>query len=274
MNLDFLLLFLLTFTGGLSYAWLGVGAGAVLVPILPYVSNLSALESVQVALLMGFLISFINGCVFAFQKLILWEWVFKALFFIIASAFLAGFCIGFLSSFQIRFLLWFFFLFILLFPYILYQLHLSSFSQHPSFKSESFNKVQELKQNQYKMSFFYLCNILAGFSAGLTGVGGGLILSPFFHESRLIPSKNIPAVMSVLFLCVTGFSLLGQAIQSSLSISSEFVMVGLQILPGYLLGSIAGYVINAKQSKPQLGRYIIRLLVLLIFIKMTLEIFL
>ena len=267
MNLDLLLLFLLTFTGGLFYAWLGAGAGAILVPLLPYVSKLDALEVVQATLLMGFLISLINSLVFQFQKLILWSWIVKAFFFIITASFLAGFSLGFLSPFQIRFILWSFFLFILLFPYLLYQ-SVSSF--HTGFGE----KNKQFKPEPYKMKLFYLCNILAGFSSGLTGVGGGLILSPFFHESRLIPSKNIPAVMSVLFLFVTSFSLLGQITQNSLNLtgSSEVFLVCLQILPGYLLGSIAGYILNNKQNEPLLRRQIIRFLILLLFLKMTLEI--
>ena len=327
MSLDLLLLFLLTFTGGLFYAWLGAGAGAILVPLLPYVSSLDALGAVQASLLMGFLISCINSLVFQFQKLILWSWVLKALFFIITASFLAGFSIGFLSAFQIRAILWSFFLFILLFPFILNSLKLNLpqeeeierehkkskfssifsifpfFSRLPSFllmpsfprkreslrssrflrsflplsrffKSGNSGKNQPQQTKSYKMRFFYLCNILAGFSSGLTGVGGGMILSPFFHESRLIPSKNIPAVASFLLLCVTGFSLLGQITQNSLSLtgSSEIFLVCLQILPGYFLGSVAGYIVNNRQNNPQLRRQIIRFLVLILFLKMTLEI--
>ena len=340
MSFDLLLLFLLTFTGGLFYAWLGAGAGAILVPLLPYVSNLDALGAVQASLLMGFLISLINSLVFQYQKLILWSWIIKALIFIITSAFFAGFCIGFLTNFQIRYLLWSFFLFILLFPFILELLKfkdqnvskehkkpiflkksevsqdsykkekyeksiffhwilllfslpkLPSFrkplsflkflsflrkqeSFHPSFKNDNPEQVKQLQLEPYKMKFFYLCNILAGFSSGFTGVGGGMILSPFFHESRLIPAKNIPAVMSVLLLCVVSFSLLGQITQNSLNLrdSSEIFLVCLQILPGYLLGSILGYIVNIKQNNPQIRRQLIRFLVLLLFLKMTVEIF-
>lgn len=265
-SFDFFLLFLLSFTGGLLYAWLGAGAGAILVPLLPYVSHLSALGVVQTALLMGFLISLFNSGVFWRQKLILWSWIFKALFFILISSFLAGFCIGFLSPFQIRFLLWSFFLLILLLPFLLNGLNFIS-------QNESGNP-DPAQNNKYKMSFFYVFNILAGCSSGLTGVGGGMILSPFFHESRLVPPKNIPAVMSVLLLCVTGFSLLGQITQSSLSFngSSEIFLVCLKILPGYFLGSLAGYIINIKQNSPHLRRRFLRFLVLLLFLKMTLEI--
>jgi len=266
VSFDFLLLFFLSFTGGLLYAWLVACAGAILVPLLPYVSNFSALGAVQTAFLMGFLISLLNSGFFWQQKLILWSWIFKALFFILISSFLAGFCIGFLSPFQIRLLLWSFFLLILVFPLLLNGLNVS-------FQSES-GKPHPSQNNKYKKNFFYVFNILAGCSSELTGVGGGMILSPFFHESRLVPSKNIPAVMSVLLLCVTGFSLLGQIVQNSLSFngSSEVVLVCLQILPGYFLGSLAGYIINIKQNSPHLRRRFLRFLVLLLFLKMTLEI--
>ena len=317
MSLDFFLLFVITFTGGLSYAWLGAGSGVILVPLLPYVSNLSALGAVQASLIMAFFISFINSLVFEFQKLILWSWIFKSLFFVIISAFLAGFCISFLSPFQIRFILWSFLLLILLFPFILQDLKLKtqdlskeneykkskfssvvpsesgilSFFRTPSlfllrllnslqksrysFESRYLEKNKRFQSEPYKIKFFYICNILAGFSSGLTGVGGGLILSPFFHESRLIPSKNIPAVLAVIFFFITSFSLLGQIMQNSLNLteSSSVFLVCLQILPGYLLGSVVGYIVNKKQNKAQLRRQIIRFLVLAFFIKMTVEVF-
>ena len=314
MSLDFFLLFVITFTGGLFYAWLGAGSGVILVPLLPYVSNLPALGAVQASLIMAFFISFINSLVFEFQKLILWSWVFKSLIFVISSAFLAGFCIGFLSPFQIRFILWTFFLLILLFPFILQDLKLKTqdLSKENEYKKSKLSPVipaeagilpflrtlsflrllnflqeyryslesrqpeknKRFQPEPYKIKFFYLCNILAGFSSGLTGVGGGLILSPFFHESRLIPSKNIPAVLAVIFFFVTGFSLLGQIMQSSLNLtqSSSVFLVCLQILPGYLLGSVVGYIVNKKQNKAQLRRQIIRFLVFAFFIKMTIEV--
>jgi len=211
---------------------------------------------------MSCFISFMNSLVFYFQKLILWSWIFKSFFFIIASSFLAGFCLGFLSPFQIRFLLWFFFLLVLLFPFLLKPLNAKT-----DFKL--------LSAESYKAQLFNFCSALAGFSSGLTGVGGGLILSPFFHESRLIPSKNIPAVLSVIFFFVTGFSLLGQTLQNSLNFteSSDVFRVCLQILPGYFLGSVAGYILNKRQKKARLRRQIIRFLVLGFFIKMTVEVF-
>ena len=269
MSLEFFLLFVLTFLGGLSYAWLGAGSGAILVPFLPHVSPLSALGAVQASLMMSFFISFMNALVFHFQKLILWSFVRKALFFIIISAFFAGFCVGFLSSFQIRFLLWLFFLFVLLFPLFLKPLKGSS--------SVEMEELESRKAFSSKRASFWfpLCSLLAGVSTGMTGVGGGLILAPFFHESRLMPSKNIPAVLAVIFFFVTGFSLLGQISQKSLSLTGSFDVftVCLQILPGYVLGSFVGYALNKRQEKTSLRKAIVRFLVVAFFVKMTLEVF-
>ena len=117
---------------------------------------------------------------------------------------------------------------------------------------------------------------LAGACSGLTGLGGGVILSPFFHESNFIPSKNIPAVMSCLLFCVSISSLIGQMSQKAfiLTSSSELLLVCAQMLPGYLLGAAAGYVVNIKQTDFQLRKKIVRILVFVMFIKMSAEVFL
>ena len=134
------------------------------------------------------------------------------------------------------------------------------------------NKRESILQS-IKMKFFYVCCIVSGASLGLTGIGGGVILSPFFHESRLISAKNIPAVISVLGVFMIGFSFVGQILQKSFNLtnSSEIFVVFLQMLPGYILGSILGYIFNSKQKNHQLRKQLIRLLVFTFFIKMFLE---
>ena len=306
MSPDLFLLFLLTFTASLVYAWLGGGAGVLLVTLLPYLSNLDALEAVQVSLLMGLLISFINSIVFQYQKLVVWSLVFKSLFVIVIVSFFSGFLIGFLSFFQIRLFLTFVLFLILLFPFILHQafsfffnrailknlvsLPPSSTPLSPEDTSHTANTVNQTSSpsqvvpwdenkresvlQAIKMKFFYVCCIISGLSLGLTGIGGGVILSPFFHESRLLVSaKNIPAVISVLGVFMIGFSFLGQILQKSFSLmdSSDLFIVFLQMLPGYILGSILGYILNSKQTNHQLRKQLIRFLVFLLFLKMCLE---
>ena len=242
----------MVFPAGFCYSWLGVGAGVFVVPLLPYVAGLESLEAVQASLLMIVIISFINGVSFFFQRLILWEWVFKSLLILSVFSFLAGFFIAFLSPFQIRLILWLFFLLILCLPYL--------FALTPFIKNRG----------------FYLFSALAGACSGLTGLGGGVILSPFFHESNLIPSKNIPAIMSCLLFCVSISSLIGQMSQKAfiLTSSSELLLVCAQMLPGYLLGAVAGYVVNIKQTDFLLRKKVVRILVFVMFIKMSAEIFL
>lgn len=241
---------MLAFLSGFSSAWLGVGGSVLIVPLLPVLSPLSALASAQVSLCTICSISFINVIAFFFERLILWSWVFRGLIGALSFAFLSGAFLNFLTSFQIRFILWFFLLLILL---LQWGLRRSAF---------------------LKMKGFYFFSSLMGVCSGFTGLGGGMILSPFLHESQIIPAKSIPAVSACIMSCVGLFALFGQISQKGLSFIESpdiFWSIYLSLFLPSVLGLFFGHIVNLKQKNILWRRWILRIAVLLMFLKMTFE---
>ena len=220
-----------------------------IVPLLPVLSGLDPLSSLQVSLLLIFTISLINSLSFLFQKLILWSWLFKGLTGALFFAFLSGIFVSHLTSLQIRFILWLFLFFILLLPLLLIQIPL------------------------LRTKGFYLFSSLMGLCSGLTGLGGGMILSPYLHESERMPAQNIPAVVSCIMFFVSSFSLLGQISQKGFSFiqsSEAWFFYWILFIPAFF-GLFIGYVVNLKQKNIKLRRLLLRIGVWFMFLKMTVE---
>ena len=227
-----------------------MGGSVFIIPFLPFLSGLSAFHSLQVSLLLIFTISFINTVSFSIQKLILWNWLIKASVLALSFAFFSGAFVSHLSSFHIRFILWFFLAVILALPFL----------SHVSF---------------LKRKGFYLFSSFMGICSGLTGLGGGMILSPYLHESNIIPLKNIPALVSCIMFFVSGFSLLGQFSQIGFSVinSSTALFTYFLLLAPSFIGLLIGYFVNVKQTDIKVRRLLLRTAVAFIFFKMTLELF-
>ena len=229
-----------------------MGGSLFIVPFLPFLSGLSAFTSLQVSLLLIVTISFINSASFALQKLILWDRLIKASLLALSFAFLSGALVSHLSSLQIRFILWLFLAVILSLPWLL--------THKPVLK---------------KRKGFYLFSSLMGVCSGLTGLGGGMILSPFLHESESLPVRNIPALVSCIMLFVSVFSLLGQLSQTDLFFmgSSDGLFIYFLLLFPAFAGLLMGYFINVKQKNIKLRKFLLRIAVAVIFLKMTIELF-
>ena len=237
---------------GFCSAWLGVGGSVFIIPFLPFLSGLSAFASLQVSLLLIVTISFVNSLSFALQKLVLWNRLIKAGLLALSFAFLSGIFVSHLNSLQIRFILWLFLAIIFSLPWLL--------THKPVLKNRK---------------GFYLFSSLMGVCSSLTGLGGGMILSPFLHESEHIPAKNIPALVSCIMLFVSSFSLLGQFSQTGLVFaeSSDGLFIYLLLLLPAFAGLLIGYVANVKQKNIKLRRLLLRIAVTVIFLKMTIELF-
>ena len=195
-----LVLALLGLCSGFCSAWLGVGGSVFIVPLLPFFSMLNPLEAIRVSLCLIFALSLINSLSFIFQKLVLWPVLFRGLFVSLLFSFLSGFVVVYLSFFQIRFILWLFLLLLLVLPFLAQKMD-SLFSDF----------------------WFFVFSSLMGMCSGLTGLGGGMILGPYFYESRKIPLSNIPAVVSCMMLPVSLFSLFGQISHGGFSFESFFI---------------------------------------------------
>ena len=229
-----------------------MGGSIFIVPFLPFLSGLSAFASLQVSLLLIVSISFINSVSFTLQKLVLWDWFINASLLALSFAFLSGVFVSYFSSLQIRFILWFFVAVILVLPWLLARMPL-------------------LK----KRKGFYFFSSLMGVCSGLTGLGGGMILSPFLHESENIPVRNIPALVSCIMLFVSSFSLLGQFSQTGLVFTndSESLFIYFLLMAPSFLGLLVGYFVNIRQKNIKLRRILLRIAVAVVFLKMTIELF-
>ena len=245
--------FSLAFLGlasGFCSAWLGVGGSVFIVPLLPFLSGLSPLESLQLSLFLIFIISLINSLSFIFQKLVLWPCFFRGLTGSLSFAFISGFFVAYLSPWQIRFILWLFLALILSLPWLL-------------------KKAPVFLYNQG----LYIFSSLMGICSGGTGLGGGMILSPYLHESRKIPAQNIPAVVSCIMFFVSSFSLLGQMSRPGFVFASSgpwWFCFFLLFIPS-LVGLCFGYFFNIRQKNIHWRRLILRGAVALMFCKMTIE---
>ena len=235
---------------GFCAAYLGVGGSVFIVPLLPFLTGLDPLNSLRLSLSLIFVISFVNSLAFIGQKLVLWPWFIKGVLGALSAAFLSGFFVTYLSAFQIRLILWLFLALILGLPFIL--------RKYPSLKNKG----------------IYIFSVLMGGCSGFTGLGGGMILSPYFHESRQIPLKNIPAVVSCIMFCVSVFSLLGQTLKTDDLPFSHFslwrIYFFLLLIPS-LTGLIFGYVANIRHKSLKWRRLILRTAVGVMFVTLSFE---
>lgn len=114
-----------------------------------------------------------------------------------------------------------------------------------------------------------------GLCSGLTGLGGGLILSPYFCETKLIPEKHIPALVSSLMFCISFVSILGQVSHVGLSFvftnsSYWWLCFFLLFIPAFL-GLIVGHFYNVKTLPDQLRRNVLRRLIQIMFVCLSIE---
>lgn len=247
---SWLILIFLGAGSGFCAAYLGVGGSVFIVPLLPFLTGLDPLNSLRLSLSLIFVISFVNSLAFIGQRLVLWPSFIKGVLGALGAALLSGFFVTYLSAFQIRLTLWFFLSLILGLPFIL--------KKYPFLKNKG----------------IYIFSTLMGICSGFTGLGGGMILSPYFHESRQIPLKNIPALVSCIMFCVSVFSLLGQMLRTNylpFSNFSQWKMYFFLLLIPSLMGLIFGYVANIRHKNLKWRRLILRVAVGVMFVTLSFE---
>ena len=104
-------------------------------------------------------------------------------------------------------------------------------------------------------------------------MGGGIILSPYFHESEKIPVQNIPAVVSCIMFFVSSFALLGQISRKGISFGDNshwWFCFTLLFVPS-VVGMGLGYLVNIRQKNIRWRRFCLRFTVAFMFFKLTVE---
>ena len=226
-----------------------MGGSIFIVPLLPFLSGLDPLSALQVSLLLIFVVSFLNSLAFIFQKLVLWTWFVRGAVSALCFAFISGFFVTYLSPLQIRFVLWVFLAIILSLPWLL-------------------QRVPVLHRKG-----IYIFSSLMGICSGFTGLGGGMILSPFLYESYRMPVQNIPAVVSSIMFIVSSFSLMGQISRIGFfggQTPHWWFCFFVLLLPSFI-GLGLGYFVNIRQRNIKWRRFILRIVVAVMFFKLTLE---
>ena len=201
------------------------------------------------SLLLIFVVSLINSLSFIFQRLVLWRWFIRGVLTALCFSFASGFFVTYLSSLQIRFVLWFFLGLILGLPWLLKTI--------PALRNQG----------------IYVFSSLMGICSGGTGLGGGIILSPYFHESEKIPVQNIPAVVSCIMFFVSSFALLGQISRKGISFgdSSHWWFCFTLLFVPSVVGMGLGYLVNIRQKNIRWRRLCLRFTVAFMFFKLTVE---
>jgi len=248
MLISYLVLSLLGFLSGLCSAYLGVGGSLFIVPLLPLLVGLSALETLQISLFLILVMSLLNTLSFIYQKLVLWSWVFSIILSSLGMAFVSSFFTRFMNETELRFILWLFLFFMLALPLL----------------------VKRIFWLQTRKGV-YAVGSLMGLCVGLTGLGGGFIISPYFHESKLIPTKNVSAVVCVAMFCTSLVAIFSWISGMDFSFSPRpfwWFCYGL-LLVASVLGLAVGLYFNLKDQYPIRRRFWLRLLLILMFLQVS-----
>lgn len=247
---SFFILGSLGFLSGLSSAYLGVGGSLLIVPLLPLLVGLSPTETLQISLLLIFVMSIVNTLAFIYQKLVLWSWVYVIAMMSLSFSFISSLLVSFVSDFWIRFFLWAFLFLMLLLPWLLKQI--------------TFLTSQK---------GVWIFSSLMGLCVGMTGLGGGFIISPYLHESHHIPQKNISAVVCVSMFFTCTLALLGQLhhLPSFFQGGEFWWFCYLLLLIPSIIGLFVGYFLNQKEQSSLRRKLLLRSIIAIMFVSVSAE---
>ena len=187
---------------------------------------------------------------FVFQKMVSWAWAIPIISIGLVASFLLSLFVTSLSPFQIRFILW---TFLGALPIILFLLK---------------------KWPLIKKSLPWLSGLLMGACSGLTGLGGGVLLSPLLHESQSLPTKKIAPLISLTTLFISFFALLGQEKGAALSSNSSYWRTCCAVLLiSACVGLSVGHLLN-KKERTYTRRLLVRVLTFSMFCMVTVELWL
>jgi uncharacterized membrane protein YfcA len=202
------------------FSMVGQGGGSTYVPVL-LLTGMDMLESSTTSLFMIMLASLGATLIFGRKKTVDWKLLFAIVPFAIVGSFLGGFVAQYVSSFILK----------IIFAAVLcvaafFMLRPAVEGKSPDFLPQWLKWKRVCGEYQYDISLGILIpsTALAGFIAGLIGVGGGLFLLP---------------MLVLLFGCPT---------RIGIGISSTYV--GITALPGFLGHIIGGNAFNIWLALP------------------------
>lgn len=304
----FLILSVLSFCAGFLSSYMGIGGGIIIVSLLPVFTDFSPEEIIKISLCLVFCLTLFNSLIFLSKNLIAWDWTLSLIVTGSGFAFLSGSFVPEFSDFSLRFLLWCFLLFVVSFPFIAkYLFQRKKYINNLSFSIPSWFKVlwsskenipivfkkfevlqkkksRKPKQDQYKTknlnsdqhknriqrnSLKIFGGALMGLCSGLTGMGGGMILSPLLHESGILSLKKIAPSLSFTTLFISVFALMGQ-LSNDIYLNASMKSVFFYLLLFALSGLALGHFFHGRDNKKK-RILIVRTVTMLLFLKVSME---
>ena len=184
------------------------------------------------------------------QKMLLWTWAIPIISLGLVASFFFSLFVTSLSSSEVRFILW---VFLGSLPILLFV----------------FKKLPLAKRGMP-----WILGLLMGACSGLTGLGGGILLSPLLHENQSLPSQKIAPLVSVTSFFLSFFALLGQEKGGGFFSNSAYWWICCAILiVSAVLGLSFGQLLNRK-AHTQTRRFLVRVLTFCVFCMVSLELWL
>ncbi|MFX0075586.1 MAG: sulfite exporter TauE/SafE family protein, partial [Candidatus Hermodarchaeota archaeon] len=138
---------------------------------------------------------------------------------------------------------------------------------YKAIKSRKFNPELEEFENNFKLhSHDYQTNLkksiplffLAGFSANLLGIGGGIINTPVLHIILQYPIHNATAISTGIIFFTAIYNTIAKSILGQIE-----YLIGILISLGAVLGSIIGAKVSGKMHKSYLQFFVAIILMVL-----------
>jgi uncharacterized membrane protein YfcA len=182
---DLLVLFL-GLSVGLSSSLLGLGGNVVIVPLLPLITALELKVVVATGITTVFLVTLINTVFFLRDRLVDLKLVLWLFFPSSLASFLAAGTIQYIPADWIRYTI----------TFILVIMILRLISR---------KKQSNTLAKKTSTGILLIASFISGVTAGVTGVGTGVLMSPLLLTFQIIDPKKVGPTINAL-ICLTSFS--------------------------------------------------------------------
>ena len=184
---EWLLLSTLGVVVGAFSALFGVGGGVLIVPLLPLAASLSVRETIATSLFAILLVVVNNTQSFHRRQVIDWKVALRVGPMTAVGSYTAGWATRWLSPVFLKYLLA-----TLLLVFVI----------------RAWLGIRDISQAKGKNIIAGAVGVLAGLASGLSGVGSGVILSPFMMALRLVEHTRVSPTANAIMCFTTSFGAL------------------------------------------------------------------
>ena len=110
-----------------------------------------------------------------------------------------------------------------------------------------------------------------GLLAGITGIGGGIYLSPLLHLRRWADSKAIAGTCALFILVNSIAGLVGQLLKSGAAATTQVLQLNWPLFPAVALGGLIGSGLGSLRLSNHLLRILTALLILYVAVRLGLR---